>query len=43
MRVENDGDAVKLSGRVLAGVFARPGEDMYMYLYTSKGRVVVEV
>jgi hypothetical protein len=43
MRVEDDGDAVRLSGRVLAGVVARPREAMYMYLYASERRVVVEV
>ena len=43
MRVEDDGDAVRLSGRVLAGVVARPGEAMYMYLCASERRVVVEV
>jgi hypothetical protein len=28
---------------VLAGVFARPGEAMYMHLCASEGQVVVEV
>jgi hypothetical protein len=36
MRVEDDRDAVRLGGRLLAGVVARPGEAMYMYLCASE-------
>ena len=41
--MEDDGDAVRLSGHGLAGVAVRPGEAGYRYLGGSEGPVGVEV